>query len=295
MNRREFVVAAGALAAAALAQPTPVRAQSIETTGPGLRTITFNVLACNGYPERRANKARLARARSQMTTRFALELGLYKPDIVSFQEAPPKETVTRIAEQMSMEFVYFPGGWEGNEDWPDGFPGAIMTRFPILESQNCPLVQGSRPEDLFTRHWGRAVLQTDTGKLFFYSAHLHPEDETIRAQEVTEILAVMEGDVRPDVSFLFQGDLNHKPSGPEYKRWMEAGLIDAYAAKGTGQTFTVPSEKPTSRIDYIWVHGPLAQRLRECRILFEGAFRTNPDDPQSFALSDHVPVLAEFD
>ncbi len=294
MNRREFIAASSAIAAATLARPKPTSAQAIKGTRPGLRTITFNVLACHGYPKRKTNKERLARARNQMATRLALELGLYQPDIVSFQEAPPKDTVARIAEQMGMKFVFFPGGWEGNDDWPGGFPGAIMTRLPIIESENCPLAQGRSQEDLFTRHWGRAVLQTNTEELAFYSAHLHPNDEVIREREVVEILAVMKQDLQSDRSFLFQGDLNHKPSDPEYKRWMEAGLLDAYAAKGIGQAFTVPSAKPRSRIDYIWIHGPLAQRLLECRVLFEGAFRTNPDDRQSFALSDHIPVLATF-
>ena len=52
---------------------------------------------------------------------------------------------------------------------------------------------------------------------------------------------------------------------------------------------------PNRRIDYIWSKGPLADRLTECRVLFEGAFRTNPDDPKSFAVSDHIPVLAVFE
>ena len=34
--------------------------------------------------------------------------------------------------------------------------------------------------------------------------------------------------------------------------------------------------------------------LTEARCLFEGGFRTNPDDLQSVALSDHLPVLAAF-
>ena len=294
MDRREFIAASSALAATTLARPKPTSAQAVEGTRPGLRTITFNVLACNGYPKRKTNEERRSRVRSQMATRFALELGLYQPDIVSFQEAPPKDTVARIAEQMGMEFVFFPGGWEGNDDWPGGFPGAIMTCLPIIESENCPLARGRSQQDLFTRHWGRAVLQTNTEELAFYSAHLHPNDETIRAREVAEILAVMKQDLQSNRSFLFQGDLNHKPSDPEYKQWVEAGLIDTYAAKGIGQALTAPSVTPRSRIDYIWVRGPLAQRLRECRVLYEGAFRTNPDDPQSFALSDHIPVLAMF-
>ena len=95
---------------------------------------------------------------------------------------------------------------------------------------------------------------------------------------------------------ILQGDLNHLPDGPEYQRWVNAGLIDSIAAKGTGENrFSINSIAPTKYIDYIWSHGTLSERLKECRVLFEGAFRTNPDDPKSFALSDHIPVLAVFE
>jgi endonuclease/exonuclease/phosphatase family metal-dependent hydrolase len=290
IDRREFLMASGALAAATLAQPA-----GADEVKPGLRTITYNVLACNGYPRVRANKERLTRAGNQMATRFALELGLYEPDIVSFQEAPTEETVASIAEQMGMRYTYFAPGISSFKGYPIGFPGAIIARYDILEAENCPLIRGPRPEDLFTRHWGRAVLQTDTEELTFFSAHLHPSSADIRAREITEVLAVMERDMRSDRSFLFQGDLNHRPTGPEYKRWVGAGLTDTFAAKGVGQPFTSSSIRPRGRIDYIWAHGPIAGKLRECRVLFEGAFRTNPEDRQSFALSDHVPVMATFD
>ncbi len=38
----------------------------------------------------------------------------------------------------------------------------------------------------------------------------------------------------------------------------------------------------------------LATRREASRVLFEGPFRTNPADPASFALSDHLPVMATF-
>ena len=105
----------------------------------------------------------------------------------------------------------------------------------------------------------------------------------------------MENDVKAGQSILLQGDLNHVPDGPEYKRWRRAKLTDAFAAKGVGIEFTSRANKPGIRIDYVWTHGPIARRLVECRVLFEGAFRTNPEDPMSFALSDHLPVMAEFE
>lgn len=296
IDRREFLMAGGAFAAAGLARPGLVLAQPAGTDDvkPGLRTITYNVLACNGYPRGRANEERLASAQKQMAARFALELALYEPDIVSFQEGPTEKTVASIAEQMGMRYAYFAPGISSFKGYPIGFPGAIITRYKIVEAENCPLIQGSRPEDLFTRHWGRAVLRTATEELAFFSGHLHPSSADIRAREIAEMLAVMEKDIRSGRSFLFQGDLNHRPTGPEYKRWVDVGLTDTFAAKGVGQPFTSGSIKPRGRIDYIWAHGPIADRLRECRVLFEGAFRTNPDDPNSFALSDHVPVMATF-
>jgi len=192
--------------------------------------------------------------------------------------------VRAIATAMGQQSTYFPGG----------FPGAVITRHPIVESQNCPLIQGTRPPDLFTRHWGRAVLEVGGRRLTLYSAHLHPSNAEVRAREVTAALAVMAKDLAEDAPLLFQGDLNHRPDGPEYARWREAGLVDAFHRTGEAAEFTIPSTTPRDAIDYVWSNAALAARRRAARVLFEGAFRTNPADPRSFALSDHLPVLAEF-
>jgi endonuclease/exonuclease/phosphatase family metal-dependent hydrolase len=137
-------------------------------------------------------------------------------------------------------------------------------------------------------------VQTGHEELALYSAHLHPSDAAIREREVTEILRVLEPVMASGRSVLFQGDLNHAPDGPEYARWVDAGLVDALAAMDNGAQRTFSSVKPEIRIDYVWASGPIAKRLTECRVLFEGNFRTNLDDPTSIALSDHVPVLARF-
>ena len=279
--------AAALSAAAAHGAPTPKAA--------GLTVISYNILACRGFPETEENRARLMPAKETMPARLALELQLYTPDLVTFQESPFEPVVAEIARHMGMRYAFFPGGWPGNDEWPGGFPGTVMTRFPILEQENCPIAGGGKcPEELFTRHWGRALLQTDAGELAVFSAHLNPFDAQVRADEITEILKVIEPELKRGRSLLFQGDLNHTPDGPEYVRWKEAGLVDVLAAKGRGMLYSVPVDAPKARIDYIWAHGPIAERLVESRILFEGAFRTNPEDPASFALSDHLPALAQF-
>jgi len=253
-----------------------------------LRTITYNVLACRGFKLTDDNRAILSKARKQIPARIALELALYEPDIVTFQESPAKSVVADIANRMGMNHTYFRGG----------FPGAVISRFEITESTNKPLAPSVSTDDvkgLFTRHWGRAVLKTDDGDLVIYSVHMHPGKPEVREKEVTQMLAAMDADLTSGRSMIFQGDLNHRPDGPEYQRWVDAGLQDAQVAKGDSESLTFPCTEPLKRIDYIWTHGPITDRLTECRVLFEGAFRTNPDDPKSFAVSDHIPVLAVFE
>ena len=290
IGRRGFIKIGGAIAAGVLngvchASPDANGAENQAPPPPGFLTITYNVLACQGWPQRKSNRTRIEAARAHMPERLGLELALYKPDLVSLAEAPEEEAVARIARVLDMAYVYYPGG----------FPGALLTRHRIVESANYSFQSVELADnELFSRHCGRALLETPIGEIAVYNAHLNPHRHEIRMREIAAILTTMEDDLDADRSILMQGDLNHKPDQPEYKQWIGAGMLDAFAAKGTGPDGTVTSTTPRARIDYVWLHGPIAGRLTECRTLFEGAFRTNPDDPASFALSDHLPVVANF-
>ncbi len=284
MDRRDFLRTGGMWAGAVLIGRVSL---SESAAAKRLRTITYNVYGGKGWPEKQGNRARLAAAQPRMPERIALELAIYDPDIVSLAEAPEEPAVARIAQALGMTYAFYPG--------PEAFPGALLSRGRILESMNCPLAGGmARPQDLLTRHFGRAIVETPLGECVVFNAHLHPNSRPIRLREIALILDAMKADLEGGRSVLLQGDLNHKPDTPEYEQWLGAGLVDAFAAKGTGVDGTVVSTQPKSRIDYIWAHGPLAARIQECRTLFEGAFRVNMEDPASFALSDHLPVLAEF-
>jgi len=252
---------------------------------PRLCTIAYNVYGFRGWPENRANRARREAARGQMPARIALELACYGPDIVTLSEADSEAAVAEVATHLDMNYAYLDGG----------FPGAILSRFPVLEHENHSLpskdIDALEP---FTRYAGRAVIDAPGGPVAVFSAHLHPRSRDLRLREIEQILAWLERDIESRATFLVQGDLNHPPDTPEYAAWRDAGLVDAFASKGVGVEGTVRSNKPTVRIDYVWAHGPLAETVRECRALYEGAFRVNPEDPTSFALSDHLPVLATF-
>lgn len=285
MKRRDFIEK-GLLATANLAVATgSLKAHPWQWfPEKKITTITYNVYAFQGYPKTDDTQFILTDVHEQMPERIAMELALYRPDIITFQEAPPESEVRKAAEKLEMHYTYFPGG----------FPGALLTRFEILSAQNCPLVQKSEPGDLFSRHWGKALLKSEDEEIMIYSAHLHPSNDAIRAREVEEVLKVIAADTHNGLNFIFQGDLNHEPIQDEYARWEQAGLTDCYTAKGVEQRNTIKSTFPNRTVDYIWVNEALTKRLLRCKVLFEGNFRTNPMDERSFALSDHLPVMAEF-
>ena len=93
IDRRLFL---GALASAAATRGLAAPKQD-PATQREIRTITYNVLALRGYPRTDDNEPYLRRAREQMPERMAMELALYEPDLVTFQESPSRELVARVA------------------------------------------------------------------------------------------------------------------------------------------------------------------------------------------------------
>jgi endonuclease/exonuclease/phosphatase family metal-dependent hydrolase len=165
-----------------------------------LRTIAYNVLQCTGFPPEAREPSACA------PERYAAALAAYAPDLVTLCEAPDAGTVDALAGALRMTAIRF--------ESPLRWPGALLTRLEIVEAANCPL-PGPRPEALFTRHWGRAVLRRpDRSELVVHSAHLHPGDAEVREREVLAILEAMRDDLLAGRDVVLQGDLNHRPDMP---------------------------------------------------------------------------------
>lgn len=282
MTRRDFCTAAGAAGLAAAVVP----ALADDKVLPPLRVIAYNIYACKGWPDDRPLAKKVVE-KGQMARRLAMELALYEPDIINFSESPSEAIAKEVAKHLGMNHVRFPSG--GN------WPGTLLSRFEITDSQNVPLGY-DRPKDLFTRHWGNGTIQLPNGEpLIVHSAHLYPvADPTVRLKEIRAMLSSMKDDLAAGRSMLLMGDLNHTPDTEEYKLWIDAGWVDTFAKVGTGDGLTIKADTPKYRIDYIMAAGPIAQQITESRPLFEGAFRVNVADEQSFALSDHIPQFATF-
>jgi endonuclease/exonuclease/phosphatase family metal-dependent hydrolase len=304
ISRRNFLKAATVAAVAAGTGCTRLKSIFARKSYK-LRTVTYNVYACYGWtPDEAKFKERRKAAKdkafmSDMARRFADALRPLEADIITFQESPAEWVVEEIARQLKMGHIFFPSC--------ASYPGAVITNFDVVEKQNCPIVGGVRPKDLFTRHWGRAVLSAPFGNLILHSAHLHPSDAAVRRREVTEVLKAMKGDFRSGLPLVFQGDFNHTDTQPEYKQWADGGLVDLFRRAGVGSEITMPlpTKESPKRIDYIWSYGWFAKHVREVCVIRELPFSLDPNNPESieihrqdaratFALSDHLPIMATF-
>lgn len=282
ISRRRFCGALGTSFAAANADLF-----AAELKPRSLRVISYNIYGLTGWPRER-KLAKQAVAKGQMAKRMAMELALHDPDIINFSESP-KETLTQeVAELLGMHHVRFPSG--GN------WPGTLLSKFEVIDSQNAP-IKGEKPKELFTRHWGRATVKLSKDEtLIVHSAHLYPTaDPKVRLKEIRAMIESMKRDLDAGRSMLLIGDLNHGPDSDEYKLWIDAGWIDTFTKVGQGDGHTFESDIPKWRIDYIMAAGPVANQVVESRSLFEGAFRLNIYDKESFALSDHLPQFAVFE
>lgn len=112
--------------------------------------------------------------------------------------------------------------------------------------------------------------------LAFCGTHLSHQSGQSRLSQVREIND--EVGHNPDLPTILAGDLNFTPDSEPYRAMIDAGWVDAAAAFGDAKP-TAPADKPTQRIDYVFIRPAKRWRVIDVRVL---------DEPVA---SDHRPVL----
>lgn len=265
-----------------------------------LRVITYNVHAWGPVAPTDEGRRRIGqmRSRGQLLRRLALELQLFDPDVIALQEAHSEAKVKELAALLEMDYAYFPGGWKG-KGWEEGISGAILSRAKIIEREDRPSIDPAIKKDkLFSRCLGRAVIAHGGEEIAVFCAHMLPNWKNtthIREAEIGALSVAAKKDLAKGRSVIVMGDMNHDPQRPEYRLWQQNGFVDTVlACKKDRARNTCPSHQPNERIDYVFAAGPVRQRLRDARALHAGAFLVQPSVKSSYALSDHIPVLAVF-
>lgn len=176
------------------------------------------------------------------------------PDIVGLQEVERGwmidsnlDLLTYLSQKLQMPYIFAP---TADPVWGN----AILSRYPITDWGNVPLP----PRTLLLKR-GFLWARVDVGngdELFLIATHFHHinKDTEIRQQQSPEIVKFW--NQRPRTIFL--GDLNAQPDSKEIAILRDSGLVDSFAAIGTGDGLTFYSAKPYERIDYLWLSPDLA-------------------------------------
>ncbi len=78
-----------------------------------------------------------------------------------------------------------------NRNQPACWRTVLFRKFEVKSSQNSTLIAMANCEELFSRHWGKAVLKSFAEETVLYSVHLHQSDGSIRKKKIDEILKVI--------------------------------------------------------------------------------------------------------
>jgi endonuclease/exonuclease/phosphatase family metal-dependent hydrolase len=195
-------------------------------------------------------------------------LGELTPDVVFLQECRSGRVALRLADALGME--------------------GVTSHRPFSRVRNGILYRAPwRVTDLHVRTFSRegrtlrrglvaAHLWQPGMRLTTVSMHLGLSDRERQrhAKEATDFVSGIEG---PSV---LGADLNEGPAGPA-ARWIAERFYDAFAQAGEGSGETFPADRPTVRIDYLFV----SEELRVMRAWV----------PDSDKVSDHRPVVADVD
>ncbi len=231
------------------------------------------------------------------------ELERLQPDMIGFQEivqtpAPGVGADNRakiIADSLYhrtgifYDFIFGYTHFSWNQ-YDEGI--AILSRHIILNSGELSL-----PPGLFNRKVIWCRLLTPAGIVNFFDTHLsHGEQEPVRIAQVQRIKAYIDS-VRTDsiaIANILCGDFNSTPDRPPIIQLTVPDsngtvYLDTWAEANPGQPgYTIPSDNPTSRIDYIFLKdGESGEIFNSERVM------TQPNANNIYP-SDHLGVLSRL-
>ncbi|HEY8452425.1 MAG TPA: endonuclease/exonuclease/phosphatase family protein [Natronosporangium sp.] len=259
--------AASALATATLLVPLAVAVTrpavpAATQTGADLRLMSWNVMYgrhhTDGVPDPEAVAAAIEAA---------------APDVVLLQEVSrgwPIGGGVDLLEYLSRRLA-MPYRWSPAADGQ--FGNAVLTRLPVRDvvAERLPFVQGP-----MERSYLAVTLRLDGGReVRLINAHLqHRKENTPTRLVQTRALLDAWGGLSATV---VAGDFNFWPSWPEAGLWEEAGFVSAQDVTGHGGEFTVPSDAPDNRVD--WIFGTPDVSFSDFEILTD------------VTVSDHFPLV----
>lgn len=210
--------------------------------------------------------------------RIAAVIKKEKADIIALQEVDRgvlrsgKRDIPAELGKLTGMSVFF----ENNITYQGGeYGNAILTRLPVLSSTNTHYRMLEPKEQ---RGVLQLVLWLDGKSLLFLDTHLDYRDtgepERLLHVETMKDLVKKHG----NIPAIICGDFNATPDTGTYRE-MKKTFRDSWELSGEGKGLTIHSDKPLTRIDYIWI----SEQVQSLKTWV----------PSTLA-SDHLPVVGEF-
>jgi endonuclease/exonuclease/phosphatase family metal-dependent hydrolase len=230
-----------------------------------LRVLSYNIHHGEGVDE----KLDLARIAAVITAARA--------DIVALQEVDQKTTRTggvdqaaEIARLTGLHFAYgkamdYQGGAYGQ---------ALLSRWPLGDFSIHALPNPGKVEPRIAL--SATVRPPGLPAFRFVGTHLDAtRDDTARWQQAARLIELFGTDATPTI---LVGDFNSRPT----TRVIQSLLKPFTDASAATPAFTIPSKKPTGRIDFVLLRPATTWRVLSSTVI-----------PEAIA-SDHRPVLVEL-
>ena len=221
-----------------------------------------------------------------------------QPDLVALQEVVSDGSEPDMAAQLAAQTGY-EHYWQHTYDVPLLFSEgiAVLSRWPILWHDAIQLPHVDLI--MFQRQILGTRVDSPYGELQLFCSHMTTDsDETKKADQALAAFEFMQSHPSPLPGF-FAGDLNAEPDtlamrffrGEAAHEGVTGDLVDSWLVTNPDQDgFTIPSNNPDRRIDYIYVvPGSVGSAVPvECEIVL--------DEPQGGVYaSDHLGVLCRYE
>jgi len=167
----------------------------------------------------------------------------------------------------------------------------IISKYPVVETGYFQLVTGVFPRKVV---WNK--INTPLGTVNVFNTHLSAFNlSQIRIQQVQQIISYVESVElnHPAVATLLTGDFNDTPNAASIQQLTNTGTDSFYVityayVNPTDPGFTVPSDLPTSKIDYVFIKNTGSLEPFESAVVMN-----QPYSPNKYC-SDHLAVLTTF-
>jgi endonuclease/exonuclease/phosphatase family metal-dependent hydrolase len=224
-------------------------------------------------------------------------LKMLNPDIIGLQEINESlsgggadNQAKAIADSLSSYFgiPYYYYYSQTHLSWNNQFREfiGIISKHPVEQQGFYQLVAGAFPRKVV---WNLII--TPLGKINFFNTHFDYLNTSVRLQQATQTInyITQQENQYQSIATILTGDFNDTPGSSPINYILNASFWDTFAEANPGLTgYTVPSNAPTSKIDYIFYKYTGQLIIDSSTVIMDETYAGN-----SYC-SDHLGVMTTF-